>query len=144
MQAQHKIDPPYQPVQSILYTGKSRNLSRTQTYPEVSLFLSPVEQCQLNKLKEQYRVKFHYPKVALDIFVSVLISNHLKGQKADKMSGEKISPLAIISNLSDLNYHYTADLTAKLATLNKPLQDITLGEPAHRPVDTLVMKLGIF
>ena len=159
MQKQHKIDP------------------STRNYPEVNLFLNPAEQHQLNHLKEQYREKYHYLSVELDVFVSVLISkqlenktvpftakqldhmeqqktlyeqryqvefvdladfiihitqNHLKENK--HVQSAKITQLELVNtcqaigNITDSNCHYTAGLMAKLATLNKPLQSITLGE----------------
>jgi hypothetical protein len=159
MSAQHKIDP------------------STRTYPSVHLFLNPSEQHQLDQLKEQYREKYHYLSVDLDVFVSVLISNQLKnkavpftskqldhlqqqkslyeqryqvefidlayflahvienhlkedkhGQNAKITQLELVNTCQAIGNITDSNCYYSAGLTAKLATLNKPLHDITVGE----------------
>jgi hypothetical protein len=117
MQAQHKINP------------------STRTYPEISLFLSPQEQLKLLELKEQYKHKFHYIKVDLDVFVSVLVSkqlenksvpftpkqlDHLKQQKALYEQRYQVE----FTNLASFVIHVTENHLKE----NKPAQNAKITE----------------
>ena len=100
---------------------------------QLTIPFSPDEVQQLNQQRILYEKMNQVNFIDLGSFISHIVARQLQ-YESEENSHNKISEIQLIKAshtiglISTSNCHYTAGLTAKLTTLNKPLQSITIGE----------------